>query len=110
MVRIGSRHVGPGPITVGDIPMDEIPSEGDTAVGWRNADFDQTIRQALAMGAGLKEIGQAATDAALRITVDEENGNLQVAARRLGVTDRALQMRRAAHRKQNGGTQDHDAT
>jgi transcriptional regulator with GAF, ATPase, and Fis domain len=109
IVRIGSRHVGPGPITVGDIPADEIPAGGKAAADWRNAEFDQTIRQALAMGAGLKEIGQAAADAALRIAVDEENGNLQVAARRLGVTDRALQMRRAARRRQNGG-QDQDAT
>jgi hypothetical protein len=31
---------------------------------------------------------RSATDAALRIALDEENGNLQLAARRLGVTDR----------------------
>jgi transcriptional regulator with GAF, ATPase, and Fis domain len=109
IVRISSRHVGPGPITVGDIPADEISAEDEAGADWRNAEFDQTIRQALAKGAGLKEIGQAATDAALRIAMDEENGNLQVAARRLGVTDRALQMRRSARRRQNGG-QDQDAT
>ena len=40
--------------------------------------------------------------------VDDENGNLQRAARRLGVTDRALQMRRAAA-AQNGSGDDHDA-
>jgi hypothetical protein len=36
-----------------------------------------------------------------RIVIEEEQGNLQRAAARLGVTDRALQMRRAA-RRQNG--------
>jgi hypothetical protein len=60
--------------------------------------LERAVRQALALGAGLKEIGQAATDTALRIAVDDENGNLQLAARKLGVTDRALQMRRAGRR------------
>jgi len=44
---------------------------------------------------GLKEIGRLAASSAIRIAVGEANGNLQVAARRLGVTDRALQIRRA---------------
>jgi len=104
IARISSRHVGPGPITVGDIPADEHPQDGPTRGGWRDGDFERAIRQALIMGVGLKEIGQAATDTAMRIAVDNENGNLQLAARQLGVTDRALQMRRAASRKHNGGS------
>jgi hypothetical protein len=39
---------------------------------------------------------------AMRVVVHEEHGNLQLAARRLGVTDRALQMRRAARRPHHG--------
>ena len=74
------------------------------ATGWRNTDFEQSIRHALATGAGLKEISQAAADTAMRIAVDDENGSLQRAAQRLGVTERALQMRRAARRKHNGGS------
>jgi DNA-binding NtrC family response regulator len=106
--RISSRHVGPGPVTAGDVPMDEHPAVGPADGTWRNADFEQAIRQALAIGAGLKEISQAAAETAMRIAVDNENGSLQLAARRLGVTDRALQMRRAARRKHNGhgGAQD----
>lgn len=102
MARISSRHVGPGPITVGDIPADERPHVGAARGDWRDGDFERAVRQALAMGVGLKEISQAAADTAMRIAVDNENGNLQLAARQLGVTDRALQMRRAAHRKHNG--------
>ena len=56
-----------------------------------------------------KEISQAAAETAMRIAVDNENGSLQLAARRLGVTDRALQMRRAARRKHNGNTGAQDA-
>ena len=96
--RIGQRHVGPGPITVGDIPEEERLGYSTTSEDWRNAHFESTIRQALAMGVGLKRISQAAADAAIRIAVAEEDGNLQRAARRLDVTDRALQLRRANRR------------
>lgn len=92
--RICKRHVGTGPITVGDIPPDELPSSeglGD----WRDASFAQAIQRALSLGVGLKEIGRIASDTAIRLALAEEQGNLQRAARRLGVTDRALQLRRA---------------
>ncbi len=98
VARIAYRHVGPGPITIGDIPEKERPGEEVVLADWRSKEFESAIRYALALGAGLKEISQAATDTALRIAVDAEQGNLQRAARRLGVTDRALQMRRANRR------------
>ena len=95
VARMASRHVGAGPITIGDIPNDERPASCIEQGHWRDTEFDQCIHRALVSGAALKEIGQAATDTAVRIAVNEEQGNLQLAARRLGVTDRALQMRRA---------------
>jgi transcriptional regulator with GAF, ATPase, and Fis domain len=109
IARIVSRHVGAGPITIGDVPDDERP-QGFTELGqWRNAEFDQCIHRALLSGAGLKEISQAATDTAVCIAVNEEHGNLQLAARRLGVTDRALQMRRAGQKPPNGGPRGPDS-
>jgi two-component system response regulator AtoC len=99
VTRACQRHVGPGPITLGDIPEEERGAR-DPA-DWRDDGFERTIRTALALGAGLKEITAAAADAAIRIAVLEEEGNLQRASRRLGVTPRALQLRRAAER-QNG--------
>jgi transcriptional regulator with GAF, ATPase, and Fis domain len=101
IARISSRHVGNGSITVGDIPEDERPTE-NISIGWRNGDFERCIRHAVLSGAGLKEISHAAADMAMRVVVSEENGNLRLAARRLGVTDRALQMRRAARRPPGG--------
>jgi transcriptional regulator with GAF, ATPase, and Fis domain len=101
VTRIFYHHVGPGPITVGDIPENERPASGIEAVDWRDQSFYHAIRRALAQSVGLKEIGRAAEDAAERIAIEDEQGNLQRAAYRLGVTDRALQMRRAA-RRQNG--------
>lgn len=99
--RMLLRHVGPGPITVGDIPEDERPTDGFELADWRGNEFDQAIGLALQRGIGLKEIGRAAEDIAERIALEEAEGNLQRAAAKLGVTDRALQIRRAA-RKQNG--------
>ena len=51
------------------------------------------------------------TRTAIRIALDSENGNLHRAATRLGVTDRALQMRRAADqsaRKRRAGVGSYD--
>lgn len=62
---------------------------------WPDGRFEESIAEALDHGAGLKQISQAAADVAIRIAVQREEGNLQRAARRLGVTDRALQMRKA---------------
>ena len=95
MLRIASRHVGDGPITVGDLPEDERPTAAILPPDWRSLDFDTTVRRALSLGAGLRDISTHAADVAIRIAVGEEEGNLQRAARRLGVTDRALQMRKA---------------
>src|SRR5439155_3696 len=65
---------------------------------WRGDGFVRAIRRAVAHGVTLREIGTAATDAAIAIALGEEDGNLQRAARRLGLTPRALQLRRAAGR------------
>lgn len=99
VTRMVYRHVGPGPITVGDIPEEDRPSIESALENWCDASFERAIRLALAQGLGLKEIGRTAEDIAERLAVDEESGNLQRAARRLGVTDRALQIRRASRKK-----------
>ena len=96
--RIGQRHVGNGPITVGDLPEDERPPGFAQMENGQDEQLNRVVRRALALGAGLRDIGQGAADAAIEIAVSEEDGNLQRAARKLGVTDRALQMRRAQRR------------
>lgn len=96
VARLCHRHAGPGPITIGDVPEDERPVGEQARADWRDDRFEQAIRHAIDMNAGLKEIGQAALEAAIRIALEIEHGNLQRAAQRLGVTARALQMRRAS--------------
>ncbi|HJR06721.1 MAG TPA: sigma 54-interacting transcriptional regulator [Pyrinomonadaceae bacterium] len=101
--RMARRHVGGGAITVGDVDEMMRPSShaGNSASReWRDDGFESAIRRAVALGVGLKEIGNAATETAIRVAVGDEDGNLQRAARRLGVTDRALQMRRASQREE----------
>jgi transcriptional regulator with GAF, ATPase, and Fis domain len=111
--RIGDRHVGPGRISPGDVPEDEWVSLAEPAAANASEDgaaeaahdinvvspgmvtFDDAIVQALQSGCNLREIARQATETAIRLALASENGNLQRAAKRLGVTDRALQMRRA---------------
>lgn len=94
--RIAHRHVGYWPITLGDIPQQDIPLEGILRPAWPDEYLETTVANALTLGVGLREISQATTDTAIRLAVQSEKGNLQRAAQRLGVTDRTLQMRRAS--------------
>jgi transcriptional regulator with GAF, ATPase, and Fis domain len=96
--RVAHRHVGPGPITAGDIPPEDRPGDDDLPQPWPDERLDQVIEDAISRGVGLKEISNATAEAAIRLALKSEDGNLQRAARRLGVTDRALQMRRASKR------------
>ena len=100
--RISSRHSGPGPVTIGELPENERPDELMDQGSWRGFEFEATIGRAVAMGVGLREITQAAADTAARIAL-RNTGNLRSAARTLHVSDRALQMRRAAWRNQLQG-------
>jgi transcriptional regulator with PAS, ATPase and Fis domain len=64
--------------------------------------LERSIANALATGASLREITQTTAETAIRIAVRSEGSNLQRAASRLGITDRALQMRRATARLREG--------
>jgi len=99
ITRIVQHHVGPGPITVGDIPETERPHGDDQLRGWRETGLEIAVRSAVVAGVSLKEIERAAGELAERIAIEQERGNIQRAAARLGVTDRALQLRRAARRR-----------
>jgi transcriptional regulator with GAF, ATPase, and Fis domain len=94
--RITHRHVGPGPVTAGDIPEEDRPADGEFHRAWPDKLLEKAIEDAIALGLCLKDISQATIETAIRIAVQSEKGSLQRAARRLGVSDRALQMRRAS--------------
>ena len=103
ITRIVQHHVGPGVITVGDVPEDERPRCNDRLDTRNEESMESAIRSAIAFGVSLKEIERTAGELAEKIVIEEEQGNLQRAAARLGVTDRALQMRRASRRSNGNG-------
>jgi transcriptional regulator with GAF, ATPase, and Fis domain len=99
--RLHTRHVGTGPITVGDVPDDERSASTAREADWKD-DFTGSVRRALSHGVTLREIGRAAQDAAIQMVLTEEGGSVKRASQRLGVSDRALQMRRSAARIASG--------
>jgi transcriptional regulator with GAF, ATPase, and Fis domain len=100
--RIAIRYQGTGPITAGDLPEEDRPAPGRSSRVWPDIRFERSIAEAITLGTSLKEISQTTARTAIRIAVDSESGNLQRAAMRLGITDRALQMRRAADQLERG--------
>ncbi|MEW5755940.1 MAG: sigma 54-interacting transcriptional regulator [Pseudomonadota bacterium] len=99
VARLMHRYVGAGLLSVGSIPPEERPSLDDPPHDWQSDALERIIRRAIALGAGLKEISRTVEDLAVNIAVADADGNLQRAAQALGVTDRALQMRRANRRQ-----------
>jgi transcriptional regulator with GAF, ATPase, and Fis domain len=90
-----ARHANRGGVvTVGSLRCHERALNA-ASTSWRDEHFEAAIRRAMEMGVKLKELSQMAADTAVKVAVQAEEGNLKRAARRLGVTDRALQMRRA---------------
>jgi len=94
VLQIARRHVGAGPVTAGEVPPAERPA-APLPQEWPDPEFEESIGRALAAGVGLKDIGTIARETAVSLALREADGNLQQAARALGVTDRALQLRRA---------------
>src|SRR5690606_23817970 len=96
---IMANYVGVGPITVGDIPIDERPMDTNRTANWNNHRTEQVVRQALAAGWKLRDIKQAIEETAIQIAVEDASGDLTHASVRLGVTVRTLQNRRAQYRR-----------
>ena len=94
--HIAHRYPGAGPITAGLLPAAERPDAGNS--GWRTRELEACIRSAVLQGAGLKEIARVISETAIRLALEESSGNTRMAAKALGITDRALQLRRASMR------------
>jgi DNA-binding NtrC family response regulator len=107
--RVAARYVGPGPVTPGDLPPDDRPAVPEPAAvpeptveapagngmtpvpaAW--------IAARLREGGTLKDLREQVADAAVAAALDGTGGNVRAAAARLGVTDRALHLRRANRR------------
>ena len=88
-------HSGNGLITLGDIPADErskhILSPADSIV----PDLEIVVRHAMQQGMQMRDIITMFRETSLRVAVEEECSNLQKAAKRLGISDRSLQLWKA---------------
>lgn len=93
--RVMARHIGSGPITIGDIPSDERPVDTLDGPDQLDPSIEQSIRRALASGLGLRDIKKLVEETTIRVVLEDQEGNLQRAARVLDVTDRTLQKHRA---------------
>ena len=96
MSRIRLRHVGPGPVTPGAVPPSERPGRGRER-DWRH-ELLSSLTLAVALGMPLRDILEAARDAAISAALATSDGSLRGAAARLGVSDRTLQLHRARQR------------
>jgi transcriptional regulator with GAF, ATPase, and Fis domain len=96
VTRAWYRHAGTGPLGIGALAPEDRCCAGAAAPHWPDAAFETAIRRAVDAGTTLAALTQAAGDLAIRLVLEQENDNNQRAAVRLGVTDRALQIRRKA--------------
>jgi len=90
--RIANKHLGEGPITIGDIPQSDWPDFQSLTGRPENAALDTAVKRMLYQGLGLKEIKEMVTEIAKKAAIAHENGNLKMAAQRLGCSERILQM------------------
>ncbi|HXH96817.1 MAG TPA: sigma 54-interacting transcriptional regulator [Gaiellaceae bacterium] len=103
VLSLRNRHVGSGPITLADLPADERalavnamrqspdPSEPQSLVdALRDA-----VRRQVDSGRSMREIVESAREMALDEALLAEGGSVTRAAARLGMTPRAIQLRRA---------------
>jgi transcriptional regulator with GAF, ATPase, and Fis domain len=99
------RHAGAGPLSLASLPDEEI-SQWDTGLAaplalspsvWQPSQVEDFVRAALLANVGLKELGRMVEAAAVQLAL-EESDSITAAASWLGVTPRALHLRKAAAR------------
>jgi transcriptional regulator with GAF, ATPase, and Fis domain len=97
MEAVAVHHPGVGRACLADLPAAErARAVGAIAgQGWRDEVFELAIRRALLLGASAHEVENAARDSVKRLAIEQAGGNLPLAARRLGLSERALQKWRA---------------
>jgi transcriptional regulator with GAF, ATPase, and Fis domain len=89
IIRTCSRHVGNRPLSLTDVPEEEIRGSLPRASG---DDMATLACRAVASGTGLKELLRSTRRSAIQAALAASDRNVQRAARLLKVTDRALQL------------------
>lgn len=108
--RVASRHVGPGAITPGDLPLEDRPAGRDLLTEAEEAGrpsaedpFRAAAQWAVEHGMGLSDIKEDAADMAVAVALERSGGRVREAAASLGVSDRAVQLRLVRRNNRVGG-------
>lgn len=103
---VAARHAGPGAVTPGDVPARYRPQlpEEPTAAAARPS-LESAVRACLADGLTLSDLKAVVGDVAVTAALADTGGNVRRAAAMLGVTERAIQLRRQAPRTRASETQ-----
>ncbi len=98
--RVAARHVGLGPVTPGDLPPDDRPMKalGEVSDSDRMPSLSDAVRAVVDDGMTLRELREYVAELAMAAALASSDGNVRAAAAQLGVTDRALHLRRARNR------------
>lgn len=99
--RVAARHVGPGPVTPGELPPADRPPapDGVDVLDAYDGTLADSVREHLRAGGTLRQLREYVADMAVDAALEDSGGNVRAAAARLGVTDRALHLRRAQRRR-----------
>jgi transcriptional regulator with GAF, ATPase, and Fis domain len=90
--RIALKHVNHKKITIGEIPVQDRPLDDQQNILKADSDFNTFLRKALLSGYDLREMKNKTMDEAIKVALEITNGDKQLAAQKLGVTLRALQL------------------
>ncbi|MFC3282949.1 sigma-54-dependent transcriptional regulator [Litchfieldella rifensis] len=91
VMYMAHRYVPPGPITLGTLPDTEAAGALVGLGEWPDEDWERAVRMALAHGCSLAALRSAVAETAYRIVLAEEDGDTGRSARRLKVSQRAVQ-------------------
>ncbi|MFD3003155.1 sigma 54-interacting transcriptional regulator [Pontibacter toksunensis] len=94
--RIAHKHVGDGAFTLGDIPEADRPSFEEAEALPGKVELEQAVKRLFYAGVGLKELKDLVADMVKEIAIEDKNGNVKQAARKLGCSERILQMHKKA--------------
>jgi transcriptional regulator with GAF, ATPase, and Fis domain len=100
---VAARHTGPGAVSPGDVPPRYRPgASGDQPDAPSRRLLGRAVRACLTEGISLPDLKTLVGDVAVEAALAACEGNVRRAAALLGVTDRAVQLRRQVPRQRGG--------
>ena len=100
---VAARHAGTGAVTPGDVPPRYRPEgTGEDEAAPARSSLEAAVRACLAEGLTLSDLKALVGEVAVETALEDCDGNVRSAAGLLGVTERAIQLRKQAPRQRRG--------